>query len=284
MLLKDRASSAPLHSDDLQAWNDWKAELVTDSQKEFVRRNPWFSFSKEELFKNLEGKIRVPQVLWQNRGTPGASFSEAFAQIGVRPESLRYFVVKELRGHSSQEVKVIAYDDRLKSFYDSLVGTYLSLEDLDEWLRGKQFLIEESLYTVKEPIPLDFKVYCGEGRARSVLCIDRNHGKPILTYIDPTTGTVIPWSSVFRYPRFSKWVEGPEVSEDRVNRAKFAASFAEDQIKHLSSNDLFISLDLYVLKADEAYTYLGEITPRPGAVHANQLTVDFIKRCLLPAA
>lgn len=278
-MLSSRRIDTPADDADNDAWNEWKASVVTESQAEFVRRNPWFSFRKDDIAKNLGGKLAVPAVFWSNRGVAGKSITEAFAEIGRDPKVMRTFVVKELRGHSSKEVKPLVYDDRFDAFYDGIGKKYLSLADMDAEMTGKEFLIEQSLYTVREPIPLDFKVYCGEGRVRAILVIDRNHGKPILTYIDPVSWERMTWKQVFRWATFKSWAEGDEPTPDVIERAKAAAVFAEDAIGTVNAKDLFLSFDLFVLAPDDIY--LGEITPRPGAVHANKLTIDFIRRCLV---
>jgi len=264
--------------EDLDRWNAWKADYLTRSQREFCARNPWFTFSKEEIFGRLGDRVRVPRVLAVARGA-SASFGAVLAQVRRDNPGLRYIACKELRGHSARQVKVLEIDADGAGFYNHLAKATVTVSEMAAWLDGKSFLIEEGLYRPAEPIPLDFKVYVHRGHARAVLIIDRNHEKTSLAYLDAVTWDHLPWSEVFYYPAFPKWTEAAPPDGMLVARARRAAAAAVRLVPLLRAEDLFVSLDMYVMP-DVGEVLLGEITPRPGALQANRIRVPFLRHVL----
>ena len=271
----------PSESEDPEVWNTWKAAYLTRSQQEFRTRHPWFTFSKDEIHRHLDPKVRavgvrVPQVLAVARG-PATSFMDVYARVLREHPGIRHIACKELRGHSARQVKVLEIDADGMACHDHLARARATLPELAAWLDGKSFLIEKGLYRPTEPIPFDFKVYVHRGVARSVLVVDRNREKTSLTWLDAVTWAHLPWREVFWYPGFPKWTEGMAPDAGLVARARVAAEAATRLVPLLQVSDLFVSLDMYV-KPERVF--LGEITPRPGALHANRIRIPFIKHAL----
>jgi hypothetical protein len=275
----------PSGSDDPDLWNAWKAEYLTRSQREFCARNPWFTFSKDEIFRHLGKRVQaagvgVPRVLAVARGA-ATSFRATWDRVRHDNPGLCHIACKELRGHSARQVKVLEMAQDGAGGHDHLARAAVTTADLAAWLDGRPFLIEEGLYRPTEPVPADFKVYVHRGAARAVLVIDRNGEKTTLTWLDAVTWEHLPWREVFWYPSFPKWAEGAVPRGPLVARARVAAAAAERLVPLLQLSDLFASLDMYVPQGGRpGEVLLGEITPRPGALHANKIRIPFIRHVL----
>lgn len=264
-----------------EIWNEWKAYCLTRSEQIFIRRNKWFHFSKEDIYQNLGDLIPVPQTLYCNPALTNVRFSEALAHANISLDHHNSLVVKRLKGHSSNQVKVLLFSRETGKIFDILHKEELTLVQIDEWCRLGPFLIEQSLYSEREPIPIDFKVYFRNGDPMVVAIFDRNEEKIRISYVCAKTWSYLPWSEIFVNPSFQKWVEGVEPHDDIVRRAGVAVSASSKIITAINAEDLFVSLDTYVAVDEPEVVWLGEITPRPGAIHANKLTTGFIRKLLV---
>jgi len=96
----DWRQTPPPREADFKTWNKWKADALTRSQDEFLRRNKyWFSFTKSDIPEFFSGKIAFPKLLHRNDGPQRIRFSEAYAQFG---SGCRHVAIKYMRGHSSR--------------------------------------------------------------------------------------------------------------------------------------------------------------------------------------
>ncbi|KPQ31421.1 MAG: hypothetical protein HLUCCX21_03555 [Porphyrobacter sp. HL-46] len=263
-----------------EVWNEWKAYCLTRSQKIFTQRNQWFNFSKEDISKNLGSFTNVPEIFFISNEKDDCCFSDAVSKIGLEITHDVSVAIKLLRGHSSKEVKILSFPDWPNSCFDLLHKSHFTIGEVDKWSLSAPFLIEQSLATEAEPIPLDFKVYYRCGLPVTVLVMDRNGQKTRLSYLSAQDWSYIPWSDVFIYPYFKDWEEGGCPSDKIILRAKTAVSNSKKIIPLVNASDLFVSLDMFVPVNKPDIAWLGEITPRPGAIHANKLTTKFIRQLL----
>lgn len=273
-------SQLPDPSADYKEWNDWKEVNLTNSQNAFCERNKWFTFSKEEIYKNLSDSVTVPKVFFDNRIGDFVAVSKVFERLGFPRDDWKVIVIKELRGHSSKQVAVLTHIGH-NLFWDAISKTNKTMDEIDLWLKETRFLIEGALTTHAEPIPLDFKIYTMKGRARVCVVINRNLKKTELKFVSLDQMEILRWKEVFYYPNIKVWSEGSELSSDIKERVRIAAKEAERIAPIVNATDLFVSFDMFVVLRDGNYkAILGEITPRPGAFHANKSTIEFIKHVL----
>jgi hypothetical protein len=192
-----------------------------------------------------------------------------------------YVVVKEIYGHSSKEVKIIDLDsfDGL-SYYEALSKERVRIETINLWWLKNTCIVEEYLGAESEVIPYDFKVYCVDGQANFMDVVDRNHTNPQLTFLDCRTLTIVPWDTIYPDKPLKMWDEGSCLESEVIVRASKAIQEAERICKKvLDVEGILVGIDTYSLSDGEAY--LGEITPRMGAMHGLWLKKNFIKSLLL---
>lgn len=173
-------------------------------------------------------------------------------------------------------MRVLDLKDWPTKAHDCLHKQDVSAEELEVWYAEAPSLMEEALFTQNEPIPRDFKVYCIDGVPRIVGVFNRNQeGKPEFDLLDLERELFIPWSEIFYWPPEKiQWKTAGRLENTLVDRAIQAGQFAKDILPMIDATDLFMSVDCYVVGAN---VYLGELTPRPGAVHAPDLRERFIR-------
>ena len=152
--------------------------------------------------------------------------------------------------------------------YDALRKELLTKQEILTWLDSCAYIIEESLSQPTEIIPFDFKVYFQNKKAKVCVVINRNTERPTLTFYDAEKTKIIPWCDIFSDRPDKQWFEGKQIASNHFNekRVKNAVSVANNIIhNNISAEHLFVSLDLYSMS--DGRVFLGEITPRPGAMH-----------------
>lgn len=273
----------PEPGDSLRVWQAWKHLAMTASQEAFVARNPWFTFRKEEIFEHLGGTFPVPRLLYRSKAGAARRFSSVLAALDV-PRSAERLIVKGSQGHSCREVKVLDLADWPHRARCLLHKADHAPGELDAWLRDRPYVIEQAISCAEEPVPRDFKVYVRCGEPRIVVSIDRNGPQAVLTFIDGRTWLKIPGSEVYagRFP--PQWRRGGRLSDELVARAHRAAAFAAQVVRAVHAEDLFVGIDTYVPADAPETVWLGEITPRMGALHGNWLRVRFMQYLFLDAA
>jgi hypothetical protein len=254
---------------DAKDWFEWKNTLMTLSRDEFISRHPWFDYKKQTIYKQLNALCNIPKV---------------YIVSNAREDLIKFlklangqFILKKTIGHSSKEVLVLTSlgDGKFQCF---LTKSKKEISEICDWLGSSEWLLEESLSCFEELIPMDFKCYVVNGRVRSVGVINRVGAATLLTYFDAETFEQIPFNKIFsEIPNI--WVEGfGPYSASLKERITVAINEAERIAKnHLNISNIFISLDMFVTRNEQGYTpWLGEITPRPGAVFNNWLKSDFV--------
>lgn len=250
-------------------WFEWKNQLLTASMNEFIKQNPWFKFKKQDIFNNLKNKCNIPKI-YSTTNSPN-ELKKSIAEIG------NSFVLKKTKGHSSKEVLVLQRNQDY--YYCFLTKEQYTIDSLIEWSNASECLIEESLSSFEESIPFDFKCYLIDGKVKYIGVFNRSFSTTQLCYFDAKNLTQIPFNYIFSSPP-KMWLEGTgHYSNSLLERISLAINEAETIAKsHLQVQGLIVSLDMYVTKKGNNYqTWLGEITPRPGALHSNWLKIQFMK-------
>lgn len=214
----------------------------------------------------------VPAILATTR--PGQKISD------VMPTDLEMVVFKKSVGHSSKDVHVLRRNKDSQSYECFLTKSLVNFTDLQSWIDSNECIVEQSLSTFQEIIPMDFKCYLIDGSVEYIAVINRNSTKPFLSYFDAKSLEQINFNDIFAdIPR--NWLQGfgPYTPELR-NRIHLAKAEAERIAREtLNVRGLIVSLDMYVTpRGNEFQVWLGEITPRPGALHSNWLKRDFVRK------
>jgi hypothetical protein len=276
----------PLLDDSLKIWQEWKSIVMTNSQNLFKERNEWFKFRKFDLYDNLSNKVNLPKIYYRsNSANNRKKFSEVINNILIEYNDIKSVVIKQVYGHSAKEVSVLDLSDFANgAVFDMLHKTKLEIEKIDRLFLKFDYVVEQSLATNNEPIPFDFKVYCLGGFGRAVAIVDRNSEKPIITFVACDNWAIIPWDHIYADRPDNLWNEGVILGGVEIERAKMAAKEAERICSIVNSHDLFIGVDTYVpLNTENRDVYLGEITPRMGAIHGHWIKKSFLKYLLLGA-
>lgn len=261
----------PSTTDSATRWNEWKTNVLSESMRTFKERHPWFHFKKQDIFNNLSEKCHIPQVLYT--GAPSG--------IASTLQHLDHnIVIKKTTGHSSKEVLVLQKTQ--DQWHCLLTNEKHSCMTLMEWAQGGEVLIEESLGCIEEAIPLDFKCYIANGKAQIIAVINRNTSITTLNYFKSTDLKKIDLSEIFLAPP-KAWIQNDTTTSmnlrGRIELAKLEAERIAST--NLNCDGLLVSLDMYVQPVPTGYkTWLGEITPRPGALHSNWLKKEFIEDLL----
>lgn len=255
--------------DEPKSWFDWKNDSLTKSMKIFQSRHPWFDFKKQSIYENLKDECSIPIVHMISKDV---DLLDDFLIKNKGP-----IVIKKTMGHSSKEVLVLfPIGDNLYQCF--LTKSKKTIGEIKLWLDGSEWLIEESLSSFEEVIPFDFKCYLINGVVRYVGVINRNGASTMLSYFDAVTRSQIPFSSIFSSPPTS-WIEGcSEYSSYFYERMDLAINESQRIAREcLKVEGILVSLDMYVTRYSGANkVWLGEITPRPGALHSNWLKKKFI--------
>lgn len=253
----------------------WKNEVLTRSMQRFRQRHPWFQFKKQDIFNNLGDKCNVPRVF----STLNYSY-EISDIIKYFSNNKNTIVFKRTMGHSSKEVKILSVTDKPDEFKCLLTKSDVNIESLEKFVIAGECIIEESLSTFEELIPFDFKCYVIDGIVKFVLVVNRNATVPLLSYFDAKTLMPVPLHEIFGdIPKI--WTEGvAPFSRSLTERMKIAIDEAERISNELlNSKGIIFSLDMYVTPYENNYkVWLGEITPRPGALHSNWLKKNFVEK------
>lgn len=270
----------PARDADLRLWQDWKQAIMTSSQASFLQRNPWFTFRKEEILQHLGAALPVPHLLYVSARDGARRFSEVVAGLDLAPLGHK-LVLKGSLGASTKEVKLLDLADWPVRARCLLRRDWHTPAEIDAWLGDRDFVVEVPISCESEPIPRDFKVYVHRGEARIVAIMDRNHAKTVVSMIDCRSGLKIPGHEIFPadYPR--KWKEGRRLGDGLAARAARAAAFAPAVVRATHAEDLFVSIDTYVPADAPDTVWLGEITPRTGALYGNWLRRRFIEYLFL---
>lgn len=272
MSLLKCVNASPPDNGSAKDWFLYKNQVLTESMRIFRERHPWFQFKKQDMFFNLGGVCNIPKVNFVLQK------SEDVGKVLRALNNERTIVFKKTVGHSGREVHILCRPGKNKYIDCLLTKISISVENLQEWVNESECIVEESLSSFEEPIPLDFKCYLVGGKVKYLAIINRNSVKPIICYLCAENLNKIYFEEIFSDPP-RVWIEGfGDVSEVTKNRARLAIGEAE-RVAHnyLNVQDIIISLDMYVTSSGEGYkTWLGEITPRPGALHSNWLKRQFI--------
>jgi hypothetical protein len=275
----DWLTPPPAPDAELGAWQAWKHEIMTASHGALLRRNPWFTFRKEEIFEQLGGTLPVVPLLYSSRRDGPRRFSSLVESLDLAALGHK-LVLKGSLGHSNQQVKVLdlaKWPERAKCLLHKVRHTPAAL---DAWAEGRPFLIEPAISAPSEPICADFKVYVRRGRSRVVLIVDRNREKPRIAFVDCGSWLQIPLSDAFASlpPRYE---DRGRLDDRMVARARRAATFAPEVARAIDAEDLFLAVDTYVPKDAPDRVWLGEITPRPGGLDGNWLRRRFLQYLFL---
>lgn len=261
----------PSDNENLKTWNQWKQDVLTESMQEFKKRHPWFKFKKQDIFINLGKKTKTPKTLYLGK------YNDSQEAI----KNLDQFVIKKTTGHSSKEVLVLQKKE--DGFICSITKNFHTKETITEWAEGSEIIIEESLSTIEETIPIDFKCYLINGKVEFILLINRNNHTPTINLFNAKNLEQIKITEFFSAPP-NIWLEGsPTVSMNMKTRLNLAKKQAEEiGSELLNCGKILVSLDMYVKNSPDGFTtYLGEITPRPGAIHSNWIRKKFISELFL---
>lgn len=273
MILATITQHVPAASATAKEWHEWKNASLTTSMQCFLQRHPWFSFKKQDLFQNLSRFCNVPSIYAITR--PGMNAKDVF-------DGNDLVVFKRSIGHSSKEVRVLRRSVSSDSYDCLLTRSSVTLADLQAWIDTTECIVEQALTTFQEPIPFDFKCYLVDGVVKYVGVINRNGPKTSLAYFYADSLDQLPFSKIFSAIP-SVWSEGfPPYSEELKLRMRLAKAEAERiAFQALDVRGLLVSLDMYVTPMESSFkVWLGEITPRPGALHSNWLTRSFIHSLL----
>lgn len=111
-------------------------------------------------------------------------------------------------------------------------------------------MVEEYLGADNGELPVDYKFYCMNGKAKSVMvCVDRDNGHPKFFFMDRNWNKLPYTHEVFDYPEIQ--IEKP----DKIDEAF-------DIAEKLSSSFPFVRVDLYIVNKK---IYFGELTFTPAA-------------------
>lgn len=279
MLAPEFLAELPVDDSGLREWNLWKNSTMTACQNAFVDRHPWFKFRKFDLFDNLAGQVKIPKIYNRSLLTDEkkSSFFDAMSLYGVSGN----VVVKEVYGHSCKEVKIFDLASVVDgTIYEHLTKSRVRVGEVERWWLESQCVVEEYLGGCDELIPLDFKVYCVDGRARYIAIVDRNFEKPIFTFVRCSDLRAIPWDEIYPDKPRHMWSESVDMSPSLLKRVVRAMDEAERICRDvLSVHGILVGIDTYSLP--EGAVYLGEITPRMGAMHGLWLKKKFIRQLFL---
>lgn len=265
---------------DLRAWQAWKHDILTASHDTLLRRNPWFTFRKEEIFERLGDSLPVVPMLYSSRRDGWRRFSAVVEGLDL-PALGHRLVLKGSHGHSNQQVKVLNLAKWPKSARCRLHRVRHTPAELDAWVEDRPFLIEPAISSAQEPICNDFKVFVHRGQARLVLVVDRNQETTRLGYLDCRSWLQIPLVDVFPGAMPSHYADRGRLGDEAVARAQRAAAFAPQVARAMDAEDLFMSVDTYVSADAPDRVWLGEITPRPGGLDGNWLRRRFMEYLFL---
>lgn len=271
MLLSEITSNPPPDDSTAREWQEWKNQALSTSMKIFLERHPWFSFKKQDIFQNLRERCSVPSIYAITQ--PGDKISSCV------PRDLQMLVFKKTVGHSSKDVHVLRRLKDSETYECFLTKRKISNSDLQEWADTNECIVEQSLSSFQEVIPFDFKCYLVDGVVKYVGVFNRNATKTVLAYFDAQSLKQIPFADVFAdVPNI--WFEGfGPYSQEFLRRIILAKQEAERIANDvLNVSGIILSLDMYVIPSECGFkVWLGEITPRPGAIHSNWLRRSFVR-------
>jgi hypothetical protein len=250
--------------------HEWKRETMTISRDQFLRRHSWFQWRKDDCYTHLRSQCDVPDIYSTSKGLN-------IDQLRTLPPT---FVLKKMHGHSSKQVLILTKDG--DDYSCLLTRKTFNFEDLESWVEDELVITEKYLGDYSTAIPLDFKFYVVDAVPTHMVCINRVTPRPSIAF--------------FTLPNFRRKATGEIFSEKSKNwlsmEIEFSTSFYlqaqacyEVAKQHATtvfhSKGVLFSLDYFYSDIDKK-VYLGEVTPRPGALYDNWLKKSFIEELFSP--